>query len=100
MKTNLCKRLRLRRKSHRTQGCAASEREEVKVRIRKILDMASHPSAAEAEGVPALRNAQRLMRTHALAEEEVCQATECPQGGVFGAKLLPVNRSQLAQTET
>lgn len=78
---------------------AASAREEVKVRIRKMLDMAFHPRTAEAEGAQALRNAQRLMRTHALAEEEVREATESPEGGLFAAKLTPVNRSHRAQAE-
>ena len=38
------------------------------------LDLTFHPRTAEAEGAQALRNAQQLMRTHALSEEEVRQA--------------------------
>ena len=38
------------------------------------LDMAFDPRTAEAEGAQVLRNAQQLMRTHALLEEEVRQA--------------------------
>ena len=68
---------------------ATSARDAAKVQIRKMLDMAFHPRTAEAKGAQALRNAERLMRTHALAEEKIRQATESPESGLFAANMCP-----------
>lgn len=72
----------------------AQEREEaVKNRIRKMLELAFHLNTGEAESSQALRNAQKLMRTHNLQQNDVLYSgtTDSAKGGLYGVKLTPVN---------
>jgi hypothetical protein len=70
--------------------------DDTKIRIRKMLDLAFHPTTPEAEQTQALRNAQRLMQQHALSEEDiqVSVGEMEAQGGLFAAKLTPCNKSK------
>jgi len=71
----------------------------VKVRIRKMLDMAFHPATPEAERSQALRNAQRLMKQHEVNETDVQTQEKTPQGGLFAARLTAVGKGAGIQKE-
>eukprot|EP00931_Biecheleriopsis_adriatica_P091153 TRINITY_DN65052_c0_g1_i1.p1 TRINITY_DN65052_c0_g1~~TRINITY_DN65052_c0_g1_i1.p1 ORF type:complete len:457 (+),score=89.50 TRINITY_DN65052_c0_g1_i1:173-1372(+) len=74
----------------------AQDREEtMKMRIRKMLELAFHPNTGGAESNQALRNAQKLMKTHNLNQADVLATGELrtEEGGLQGVKLTRVDHN-------
>jgi len=68
----------------------------IKVRIRKMLELAFHPNTGDAESAQALKNAHKLMRAHKLAQSDVMTPENDHEndGGLHGVKLTPVHCDQ------
>jgi len=68
----------------------------LKSRIRKMLELAFHPNTSEAESGQALRNAQKLMRSHNLQEADIAREVAAQdEGGLQAVKMTPVHGQRM-----
>lgn len=78
----------------------AKRADEVKKRVRKMLELGFHPKTPEAERLQALRNAKRIMHEHNLQDADMSVGSSIVDGGLFAAKLVPIKRTQRMARES